>query len=307
MAQVELPPGHTARPIDPATDLPAVQDLVHTCERALDGTATTDAGALAAVFARPGLDPATDTLLVHAPDGRLAGWAWTDRRTDADVHPDHRGRGIGTALLRWIEQRARERGTAELAQVVPDRDTAATGLLHAHGFRPAVTSWLLAIDLDDLPEQLPPALEGITVRPFRAGDPADEQATHRLIEDAFDEWQQRRKDFDEWAAHTVRRPSFAADRSPLAFAANGQLVGAALALDLPDTGEGYVENVAVHGGHRHRGIARHLLRHTFHACRAAGLRSCTLWTHSGTGALDLYLKAGMTVRHSSTVLKKTLQ
>ncbi|MFJ5927052.1 GNAT family N-acetyltransferase [Kitasatospora sp. NPDC092948] len=306
MAEARLPAGYTARPIDPATDLPAVQHLVNTCERALGGTATTDAGALTAVLSRPGLDPATDTLLVHTADGRLAGWAWTDRRTDADVHPEHRGRGLGTALLRWIEQRARETGTAEIAQVVPDRDTAATALLDAHGFRPAVTSWLLAIDLDDLPDDLPPAPEGITVRPFRAGDPADEQAAHRLVEDAFDEWQQRRKDFDEWAAHTVRRPTFAADRSPLAFA-DGRLVGAALALDLPDTGEGYVENVAVHGGHRHRGIARHLLHHTFHACRTAGLAGCTLWTHSATGALDLYLKAGMTVRHSSTVRKKTLQ
>ncbi|KDN88091.1 GCN5-related N-acetyltransferase [Kitasatospora cheerisanensis KCTC 2395] len=101
-------------------------------------------------------------------------------------------------------------------------------------------------------------------------------------------------------------PTFAADRSPLAFA-DGRLVGAALALDLPETAEGYVEAVAVHRDYRHRGIARHLLRHTFHACRTAGLRACTLWTHSETGALDLYLKAGMTVRHSSTVLQKTLQ
>ncbi|MGW4383061.1 GNAT family N-acetyltransferase [Kitasatospora sp. NPDC004531] len=306
MAQAALPAGYTARPIDPTTDLPAVQELVRTCERALDGTATTDTGALTAVLARPGLDPAGDTLLVHAPDGRLAAWAWTDRRTDADVHPQHRGRGLGTALLHWIEQRARERDTAELAQIVPDRDRAATALLTAHGFRPDVTSWLLAIDLDDLPDTLPPAPHGVTVRPLRAGDPADEHAAHRLTEDAFAAWQPRRMDFDEWAAHTVHRPAFAADRSPLAFA-DHRLVGAALALDLPDTGEGYVETVAVHTAHRHRGIARHLLRHTFHACRDAGLRSCTLWTHSATGALDLYLKAGMTVRHSSTVMKKTLQ
>ncbi|OKI99148.1 GNAT family N-acetyltransferase [Kitasatospora sp. CB01950] len=306
MAQAVLPEGWTARALEPATDLYAVQQLVNACERALGGTAVSDSGAIATVLARPGLDPVTDTLLVHAPDGELAAWAWTDRRTDADVHPAHRGRGIGTAMLRWIEERARERGTAELAQIVPDRDTAATALLRARGFRADATSWLLAIDLDDLPHALPPAPEGITVRPFRAGDAADERAAHRLVEDAFDEWQQRRKDFDEWAAHTVRRDSFAAERSPLAFA-DGHLVGAALSLGLPATGEGYVENVAVHAAHRHRGIARHLLRHTFHACRDAGLRSCTLWTHSATGALDLYLKAGMTVRHSSTVLKKTLQ
>ncbi|GAA2332619.1 hypothetical protein GCM10010431_64460 [Streptomyces kunmingensis] len=45
----------------------------------------------------------------------------------------------------------------------------------------------------------------------------------------------------------------------------------------------------------------------FRAFHRAGRRSCTLWTHSDTGALDLYLRVGMTVRRSSTVFRKDLR
>nr|WP_281200961.1 GNAT family N-acetyltransferase [Streptomyces longwoodensis] len=87
----------------------------------------------------------------------------------------------------------------------------------------------------------------------------------------------------------------------------GALVGAALALDAPGTDEGYVEQLAVRRDHRGRGIARLLLRHTFRAFHRTGVHSCTLWTHSDTGALGLYLRAGMTVRQSSTVFCKELE
>ncbi|MEU1462505.1 GNAT family N-acetyltransferase [Streptomyces sp. NPDC005727] len=66
------------------------------------------------------------------------------------------------------------------------------------------------------------------------------------------------------------------------------LVEPVLALDAPGTDEGRLEQVAVRRDHRGRDIARLLLRHTFRAFHRTGLRSCTLWTHSDTGALDLY-------------------
>jgi ribosomal protein S18 acetylase RimI-like enzyme len=78
-------------------------------------------------------------------------------------------------------------------------------------------------------------------------------------------------------------------------------------LDLPETGEGYIEQVAVHQDHRNQGIARLLLRHAFHAFHRQGRPTCTLATHSDTGALTLYLSVGMTVRRSSTVFRKSLR
>ncbi|MEU3496853.1 GNAT family N-acetyltransferase [Kitasatospora cineracea] len=309
MAQpVVLPAGYTARPLDPARDLPDVLDLLTGCERALHGERATeaDSGEIAAVLARPGFDPAADTLLVHGPDGRLAAWAWTDRRCECRVHPAHRGRRIGTALLGWMETRAAEQGVDKLVQVVADLDAAGLAMLRTYGYRPKGASWLLEIPLDALPD-LPPAPAGIRVRPFRPGDPDDAHAAHRVVEDAFADWKARRMSFEEWVQHAVGRETFTPARSPLAVTgADDRVVGVALSLDQPGSPDGYVESLAVDRDHRRRGIARHLLHHAFLACREAGLSRCTLWTHSGTGALDLYLKVGMTVRYTSVVLEKTL-
>ncbi|MFJ1753280.1 GNAT family N-acetyltransferase [Kitasatospora sp. NPDC088134] len=303
MAAPHLPAGYTAHPIDPPADRPRLHDLVTAGRAALGLTEAVDPGALDIVLKRDGLDPAADVLLVRAPDGELAAWAWTDRRTGVEVHPAHRGRGLGSALLDWTERRARERGDTALTQTVEDLDPAATALLHAHGYRPKVTNWLLEIPLDDV--ELPPPPDGVTVRPIRAGDPADERAAHRLGEAAFADWQERPKPFEEWAAFHLHRATFAPERSPLAFV-DGRLAGLLLALERPGRTDGYVQTLAVDREFRHRGIARHLLRYSFAACRRAGLTHGTLWTHSGTGALDLYLKIGMTVRRTTSVVGKDL-
>ncbi|MFJ9833396.1 GNAT family N-acetyltransferase [Streptomyces sp. NPDC101169] len=295
-----LPPGYRSRPAT-AGDIPAIHALVMDCERQAYGRVQRDAGAIAADLSRPGLAPESDTVLVHDPTGRLVARAWVDRRSEVDVHPEHRGRGLGASLLTWTLARARQAGTARVVQSVPDSDTGAAALLRAHGYEPLVTAWLLEFAMPAEPS-VPEAPPGIAVRPFGAGDGP---AAHTLVQDAFDEWQERRQGYEEWAVQTVERPTFAPRQSALAFAGH-DLVGAALALDVPGTDEGYLEQVAVRRDHRGRGIARLLLRHTFRAFHRTGLRCCTLWTHSDTGALDLYHRVGMTVRHSSTVMSKDL-
>jgi ribosomal protein S18 acetylase RimI-like enzyme len=296
-----LPAGYRARPAT-ADDISTIHRLVSACERELYGRVQTDPGGIAAVLARPGLVPELDTLLIHDRTGHLAARAWVNRRSEVDVHPRHRGRGLGTVLLDWAEIRARQAGSEQIVQTVPDDDTEAVALLRSRGYEPMVTEWLLEFAMPDEPA-VPDPPAGITVRPFR---PGDELNAHQLIEDAFDEWQQRRKSYQEWARHTVERPTFAPALSALAFA-GGQLVGAAISLDLPEAGEGYIEQVAVRRDHRNRGVARLLLCHAFRAFHRQGRRTCTLGTHSDTGALTLYLRVGMKVRHSSTVYRKSLR
>ncbi|MFI1533152.1 GNAT family N-acetyltransferase [Streptomyces anandii] len=295
-----LPPGYRARPMT-AHDTGEAHRLVAACERALFGRVHTDAGRIAADFARPGLVPPLDTRLVTDRAGRVVARAWVHRRCEVDVHPDHRGRGLGSALLTWAETRARQAGSPRVVQSVPDGDTNAVALLRSRAYEPMVTEWLLEFPMPAEPT-VPEPPAGITVRPFR---PGDEHDAHQLVQDAFDAWQQRRQGYREWARHTVGRPAFAPAMSVVA-SAEGQLVGVTLSLDLPDTGEGYVEQVAVRHDHRNRGIARLLLRSTFRAFHRRGRRTCTLATHSDTGALDLYLRVGMTVRHSSTVFRKDI-
>lgn len=295
------PAGYRCRPATGA-DVDAIHGLVAAYERALHGRVTTGADRIAAELTLPGVRPEHDTLLVHADGGAVAGYGWVKgRRARVVVHPGHRGRGLGGALLAWTEARARQAGGDRLAQTVADADHAATALLRAGGYSRMVTEWLLEIALPGEPE-VPDPPEGIAVRPFR---PGDEQAAYRLTEDAFDEWQRRRKSYPEWARHTVERAAFLPAASPLAFAGD-QLVGAVLSLDAPGRDEGYVERVAVRRDQRDRGIARLLLHEAFRTFHRLGRPVCTLWTHSGTGALPLYERLGMTVRRSSTVYGKAL-
>ncbi|GHD87107.1 hypothetical protein GCM10010508_17640 [Streptomyces naganishii JCM 4654] len=296
-----LPPGYRSRSVT-AEDTADVHRLVAACERELFGRAQTDAGRIAADFARPGLVPELDTRLVTDRAGRVAARAWVHRRCEVDVHPDHRGRGLGSALLTWAETRARQTGSPRVVQTVPDGDTNAVALLRSRAYESMVTEWLLEFRMPARPA-VPDPPAGITVRPFR---PGDEHDAHQLVQDAFDEWQERRQSYQEWARHTVDRPAFAPAMSMVATSAGGRLVGVALSLALPETGEGYVEQVAVRHDQRGQGIARLLLRSTFRAFHQRGRRTCTLATHSETGALNLYLRVGMTVRHSSTVFRKDL-
>ncbi|MFI6849426.1 GNAT family N-acetyltransferase [Kitasatospora sp. NBC_00085] len=302
---VSLPARYRARAATVA-DAPAIHRLV--AARALEllggleGAPEGGADAVAADLELPGLDPSRDTLLVEDAAGEVVGRAWVyGRRSKVDVHPAHRGVGLGGALLDWAEGRAREAGSERLSQTLPDGDRAAAGLLRSRGYEPFVTEWLLEIALPAA-ARVPAPPDGVTVRPFR---PGDERAAYRLTEDAFDEWQLRRKPYEEWALHTVGRDTFAPALSPVAFAGD-EMVGAVLSLDLPDTGEGYVERVAVRRDHRNRGIARLLLHEAFRAFHRRGRQTCTLWTHSETGALSLYQRVGMTVRRSSTVYGKAL-
>ncbi|MEV7499754.1 GNAT family N-acetyltransferase [Streptomyces sp. NPDC093018] len=304
------PAGYRVRPATTA-DTDAVHRLVGAGERALHGLAATDADRIAADLGMAGAAAACDTVLVTGPAGDPAAWGWVrGRRATVHVHPEHRGRGLGTALLAWSEARARELGGDRLSQTVSDSDLAAAALLRSGGYVRVVTEWLLEMPLPGEPE-VPEPPAGITVRAFRAGD---EESAYRLTEDAFDEWQQRRKPYAEWARLTVGRATFAPSASPLAFEGD-RLVGAVLSLDAGgldggegyvDGGEGYVERVAVRRDQRNRGIARLLLREAFRAFYLQGRRSCVLWTHSDTGALALYERIGMTVRRSSTVYGKAL-
>ncbi|MFF7456324.1 GNAT family N-acetyltransferase [Kitasatospora sp. NPDC008115] len=297
-----LPPSYRWRAATVA-DAPAIHALVGARERGLLGRPTTEADRIAADLALPDLDPAADTRLVYDSAGSLVGRAWVHggRRSAVDVHPGHQGKGLGSALLDWAEARARQAGGERLSQTVPDNDRAAVGLLRSRGYEPFVAQWQLEIGLPAEPE-VPGPPPGITWRFFR---PGDERAAYRLTEDAFDEWQMRRKPYEEWARHTVGLDTFAPALSPVAFA-GGQMVGVVLSLDVPGTDEGYVERVAVRKDHRNRGIARMLLRASFQASYRQGRRTCTLWTHSETGALSLYQRVGMTVRHSSAVYGKAL-
>lgn len=297
-----VPAGFSGRAASTA-DVEAIHRLVVAVENELLGYAETSADGIMASITRPGLELADDTLVIHDEGGRLAGWAWLNRgrRAQIDVDPAFRGRGVGSALLDWAEARATELGSDWMAQTVDDADVTGTELLRSRGYEVLATNWQLEMPMPV--EPVVPALPaGITVRPF---EDRDATAAHQMVEDAFDEWQPRRKSYEEWARLTIERETFAPALSPLAFAGD-ELVGVVLSLELPDSDEGYVEQLAVRRDHRGQGIARGLLAVAGHGFYQQGRRNLILWTHSGTGALAMYERLGMSVRRSTTVYRGSL-
>jgi ribosomal protein S18 acetylase RimI-like enzyme len=301
MADLRLPDGFTWRTAD-AGDVPTITDLIAAAELTDDGVVEIDPDDVAGTFTRSSWVP-DDCVLVF--DGeRPVAWAELDReRAEADVRPEYRGRGLGTALLAWTEVRARETGRPSIRQTVTDANTGAADLFRANGYVTGHVSWILQVSWTD---GEPPAVDvppGITIRPYRDDDA---QAAYRVIEDAFNEWPDREPStFEEWARHGIAHGSFAAPLSRLAFDGD-ELVGTALAFDYANADEGWIQQVATKATHRHRGIARALLHEVFVAFHEQGRQKCGLSTDSRTGALGLYERVGMHVRRSYTSYRKDL-
>ena len=286
----------------PATldDAPAIHAIIAANEQLWHGLVQSVPDAVAADLRRPMITLDLDTRVVEA-DGQVVAWAWVHggRRAQLDVHPSYVGRGLGTELLEWAEARAREHGSDWLSQTVDDADTAGTKILLDRGYEVLATNWLLERPVDG---EEPVLTDGVTLRPF---EQADAHAVHQVIQDAFDEWQPRRHEYDEWAGTTIDRDSFDAGLSPVAVAGD-EIVGAVISLELPDSPDGYVDEVAVRRDFRGRGLARALLTYATLAAGRRGKERLTLWTHSGTGALAMYERLGMRVRRSTTVYRTKL-
>jgi mycothiol synthase len=252
-------------------------------------------------FARVGFDPAFDSLLVF-DGGTPVAWAEVYRgRAEADVLPSHRGRGLGSALRTWTEERARELGLPDVGETKTDADVAAKALFLSNGYEPTYTSWMIRKPLDG-PQARPDPPPGIEIRPY---EDRDARAAHRLIDAAFCEWPGRDPDpFESWA-NVLRHPAFTPELSPLALEGD-ELVGVLLSYDYPEVGEGWIQQLATEANHRHRGIATALLGTAFAGFRERGRTRAGVSTDSRTGALDLYERVGMRVERSYTRYTKRL-
>jgi GNAT superfamily N-acetyltransferase len=300
---IALPAGLTARPAS-TDDLDAVVALVRVCEEHDSGRAELDPEDLIVDWSRPGTDLDVMSVAVFDGDRMVAEAEAFGGRGEVNIHPDHRGRGIGSAILPWLHEIARSQGPT-LRQIAHDTDTERRRFLLGHGYRETFTSWVLAISLDGGIEEpvLPP---GFAFRDFRPG--IDDRETYRLIEDAFSEWEGRRPVmFEDWAGLTIGRESFEPSNMLLAVeVTTDEIVGVVFMIDY-GIADGWIQQVATKATHRHRGIARALLHRAFQIYGERGKRTVELSTDSRTGALGLYEKVGMRVFSSYTNYVKDLR
>lgn len=296
---IALPPGLTARPAT-MEDAEAVTAVIAASELHHTGTVEIDLDDVLADYTGAA-DLERESLLVY--DGaRLVAEMLVEnaRYAVGCVHPDDEGRGIGAALLRWSQETARAQGGTVVGGTVPDANAPARALFLAHGYEPYWDSWILEIRHEQ--EPAPPSLpDGVAIRPF---EPGEEALVHRVIEDAFAEWESRPPNpFEGWRAWALGRSGFEPWMLPVAIA-DGQIVGAAYLILY--SGAGWVQQLAVREDHRGRGLGRGLLQHAFREFFLRGERTSGLSTDSRTGALTLYEHVGMSVTRSYTHYAKEL-
>jgi GNAT superfamily N-acetyltransferase len=287
-AAVNTPPeGLTTRPLV-LTDARAVYEVMAADQSDTIGEVAIEEADIVGDWQRPSFDVSGSTVGFFDGD-RLIGYGevsgpWSG---DAAVHPDYRGRGVGTGIAQWMQETARARGSVIIGMPVPE-GSPGDRLLESLGYFARWTSWVLELPAGaDIPHREPPT--GYTIR---EAQPEEYEACWTITEDAFLEWSERERDsFDDWAANVTRRPGFEPWNLRVAVDDSGAVVGAAVIHKNDDYG--YVDKLATRKDQRGRGLAQCLLIDAFETSRAHGCSRSELSTDSRTGALTLYEKVGM--------------
>jgi mycothiol synthase len=296
----QAPPGYPFRAPTPQ-DLGPIGDVVVADELHDSGETTLGENFVRQEWSRANFDPATDAWVATDDAGDVVGYAQA-APIEADlvdswgvVHPGHRGRGIGTALIDRIEERAphlvEEPETLRLRHAVNAGDAAIASILDARGFSPVHHFWHMQIDLDGRAQPPPP--EGIEIG---AIDPASElPVVHALLDEAFvDDLSHHPQPFDRWVAEETSSPDY--DPALWLMARDGSVPAGVLTASAA-ADRGWVDYLAVRAPYRGRGIASALLRRSFamFARRRLGRALVSVDARNPTGATGVYERAGMRI------------
>jgi mycothiol synthase len=310
-----LPAGYTAR-AGTMEDYKIAFDLLNIHAMHVNGSVDLlDPEILRLDWLNEGFNPQADIRMVLAEDGNLAGFieCWQTQEPPVHpwifgvVHPDHWGRGIGSHLVTWAEERAStalEKCASDL-RVAPRTGTVAHNiagkdLFEGLGWKHIRSFYRMVANLDAAPE-VPQLPSGITIRTY---DPETElEAVYNTMWEAFRDHfgvivPPFEKGLAEFKHNFIEVPGY--DPRFWFVAMDGdQMVGISICrpIDDEDPDCGWVNELGVLRPWRQHGIGYALLKHSFAAFYDAGRKRAGLGVDSQnlTGALRLYERAGMHV------------
>jgi ribosomal protein S18 acetylase RimI-like enzyme len=318
-------PGLRFRGIQRPADDAAVAELVNAAMTANGIPHRLSLAQISSWFDHPSnLDLAADLLFAEVNGSVVAytvgGWeqdndGGRNYATWGEVHPDWRRRGLGTALLRWVE--ARQHRLAATHPAVEKRleswsseaEAGRLALLEANGYQIVRYDYEMERpNLDDI--QPLPLPDGIELRPAR------EEDMRRIWETEVEVFR------DHWGAVDDSEASFERkrtdprrDMSLWVVAWQGdEIVGQVLnRIDHEANAElglkrGWVNSVGVRRAWRRRGIARALVAESLRVLRDAGMTSAGLGVDAENphGALGVYEVSGFRVVRTERVYRKPL-
>jgi len=299
-----LPQGFTVRPPIP-DDVDAITEVFVADEEAARGSVNWDAGDTRDWFSYTDLE---QNAWVVETAGRIAAvGAMTVRGENFDawlvVHPELKDQGIGSALIRIAEGRARQLGASSLRLGTLAENTDGRALLERIGYHDVRHFFQMQIDLDG-PSPEPQWPDGIAVSQF---DLDEARALHAAINDAFaGQWSFHPRPFDDWAKHRLAADDF--DPTLWFVARDGDEIAAFVLCTAMRWGTPHVALLGVRERWRRRGLGLALLRQAFGEFHRRGESKVGLGVdaQNPTGATQLYERAGMYVHTEDVVYEKEL-
>ena len=147
-------------------DLVAITELITACDIAEYGIADSTMEDLTYNWHQPGFNLATDAWVIVTNKGQLVGFAYVWHRDNEQiftfvcVHPEYRSRGIGTLLLRLVEERARQHvrnarqgARVTLCGIVSSLNEQAKRLFEREGYTSIRKIWRIVIGSNDSMEK----------------------------------------------------------------------------------------------------------------------------------------------------------
>jgi mycothiol synthase len=297
-----------------AADREAVLAVLRAADSAVAGSSDWTASDLDNEWAE--LDVTRDAWLIEL-EGVVAGYASFYAKGgrlngDGYIHPDHRNRGVGSAILELTEARAREEEAVVAAgervylqNATLNLDACTDRFYRAHDYEPVRGFRGMTIELDRAPDVL--QLPGIAIRPYE--HPVEARAFHAAQQESFaSHWEHRPTPWEEWERKRFGRETF--DPTLWWVAVDGdEIVGIAMCEEKRNPDQGWVDVLGVRPAYRRRGIAEALLKTAFAEFFRRGERRVGLGVdaESPTGATRVYERAGMRTLWQALVWEKELR